>query len=156
MLSINEARRKYSDVSAPDRLLIEEHQRQLGRHVVVAIDEGHESTRYEVPWMIAGPWPLYNVDEVTMHLIQYARSLGYNVRLVHREPNIIELWGWAKSLSNPAAITNSSGNVTAGKRKSTSTTSRSKPSPKITINDAKRGVLSSRLRQRVARLKNQF
>lgn len=151
MLSLTEAKRKFFDATAPDRLLMEEHQRQLGRHIVMAIDEGKSAAYYEVPWLVQGPFPLFDVDEVTVALMKHARSLGYKVSLIHRQPNVLEISGWAGEPASAAA------DKPPAKRAAPKKAPPKKQGKKInvTMNDVKRGTLSQRLRQRQQRF-NQY
>lgn len=149
MQSISTARAQWAESTKPDQLLMHEQERRLGENVKLAIEDGRHSVRYEVPWLLHGPWPVFNVDEVTLELIRRARNKGYRVKMLRRAPPTIEVSGWAPhNKSRYHAETE----VYSAPKESRTTRKKAAAAPEVTVKDAQRGVVSSRLRQRLARL----
>ena len=156
MQSASQARAKWGEMNRPDQLLMTEHEFQLGQAINCAIEECASHVVYEIPWLLNGPWPVFNVEEVALELIHRARNKGYRVRMLKRAPPTIEVSGWVphnkSRYSESHAAQHSAQHSAAQHSASAQRRPRKRATPEITLNDARRGVVSSRLRQRLERL----
>jgi len=158
MQSISQARERWSETNKPDQLLMDEHESLLGEAIKNAIDEGHHHVAYEIPWLLNGPWPIFNVDEVTIELIRRARLKGYHVRMTNRNPPILHISGWAANLKtryyNANVVAHRHTTTAAAGKRGGGGGRKKSAAPEVTLNDVKRGVISSRLRQRLQKLQS--
>lgn len=164
MLSLADAQRKYYEVNKPDLLLMQEHARIINSHILSAIEANESECIYEVPWMVPGCFPLYNVEEIMLELVRQARQGGYNVQILSQSPPILRIWGWGKQ-PQQQQVTQQSNNTqsktfiippkgsAAPARKPRAPRKKQDAVPQFTLADAKRGVLSTRLKHRIARIK---
>ncbi len=140
MISLTQARAKFFEANAPDHLALAELERKMGLEVLEAIEHGEPRAEFEVPSMMYGAYGLYDIDEAALSLLRRAKEQGYTARMIGMRPNIIELSGWAPKVPH------------SGTKKPKAPRRNTKPKgPEITMNDVRRGVLSSRLRRRVSR-----
>jgi hypothetical protein len=155
MLSLATARERYEKHVEPDYLVVQEHERCINSLILHAIENEEPCAFYEVPLHLWGPWPTYNVDEMTIELLARARDLGYMARIVSLNPPTIRLSGWAganttnrgiRKQRTSARVPPRSSYVTATKRPvARRTPARVDPVP--------RGALSRRLHDNLQRFK---
>jgi len=144
MLPVVAAKNAWMKTTEPDRQLMEEHEKRLGRCMQASIDSGHEYLEYEIPWVLYGPWPVFDVNEVCLELMKRARRKGYCVQLQSLSPPCIKVSGWAPHSPYLEAIDHNISKPTRAVKAA--------PPPTLDMSKVKRGTLSSRLRMKLSSL----
>ena len=93
-LSFIRCKKKFFEVSKEERKVRAEHERLLQIHIERSIDLGHSEAIYTVPPILVGPFPLYDVDVITLWLIKKCRQENFKVRLLSDQPPTISVSGW--------------------------------------------------------------
>lgn len=145
MLSLNNARSNFFQAYNVERSLLTEHMRLLSVAIKDASGAGQKYVHYEVPMVLMGAYPVYDVNEITMYLIEQCREAQppFEVQLVSRQPNVLRVWGWARQIDRVVQVTEQEHEQTPARRKG--------PSLRDNIATARGGLLSQRLKQQVAK-----
>lgn len=93
-LSLIHCKAKFFEVTTEERKVRREHERLLQAHLDEAIEKGKREAFYVVPDVLIGPYPLYDVGEITLWLLKKCRRGKLKIELISPNPPTLHIWGW--------------------------------------------------------------
>jgi len=95
-LSLTHAKAKFFEVTGAERMVQLEHQKLLAAHIDDCIEKGKREAHYVVPEILTGPFPTFDVTEITLWLLKKCRRGGLQAKLMAVQPSyVICVYGWA-------------------------------------------------------------